>query len=76
MQKDKKPKTLPPLQMAAMVSAMGFEIFAFILLSALLGNYADSKFGTTHLWLPLCALGGFFLGLISCFYTLKSFIKD
>lgn len=63
------------LQMAAMVSSMGFEIFAFIILSALFGNFLDHKIGSDHLWLPICAVIGLFLGLLSCFYTLKSFVK-
>ncbi|MFT8319187.1 MAG: AtpZ/AtpI family protein [Sporolactobacillus sp.] len=65
-----------PWQMAAMVSSMGFEIFAFIILSALFGNFLDHRMGSAHLWLPICAVIGFFLGLLSCFYTLKSFIKE
>ncbi|MFT8391624.1 MAG: AtpZ/AtpI family protein [Sporolactobacillus sp.] len=66
---------MSPLQMAAMVSSMGFEIFAFIILSALFGNFLDAKLRTAHLWLPICAVIGLFLGLTSCFFTLKSFIR-
>jgi hypothetical protein len=69
-------KQQTPLQMAAMVSAMGFEIFAFIIIGALAGRYLDGRLGSSHLWLPLCAVGGFLFGLFSCYYTLKSFLKD
>ncbi|MCO7176315.1 AtpZ/AtpI family protein [Sporolactobacillus kofuensis] len=64
------------LQIAATVSAMGFEIFAFIIIGALGGNYMDQRFETGHLWLPICAVAGFFLGLFSCYFTLKSLMKD
>jgi F0F1-type ATP synthase assembly protein I len=73
MKQKKRPNSL---QMAATVSAMGFEIFAFIIIGALGGNYLDNRYGTGHLWLPVCAVAGFFLGLISCFYTLKSLMKE
>ncbi|MDD9148261.1 MULTISPECIES: AtpZ/AtpI family protein [unclassified Sporolactobacillus] len=69
-------KDIKPIQMAAMVSAMGFEIFAFIIIGALIGKYLDGHFGFSHLWLPICAVAGFFFGLFSCYYTLKSFMKD
>ncbi|RYL94005.1 AtpZ/AtpI family protein [Sporolactobacillus sp. Y61] len=72
MKGDKKDN---PLYMAAVVSAMGFEIFAFIIIGALGGNYLDHRFGTSRLWLPILAVAGFFFGLLSCFYTLKSFMK-
>lgn len=71
-----KKDPISPWQMAAMVSAMGFEIFAFIILAALFGNFLDAKLGTSHLWLPISAVLGLFLGLASCFYTLKSFMRD
>ncbi|GAY77854.1 AtpZ/AtpI family protein [Sporolactobacillus inulinus] len=73
MEPKKKPNNL---QIAAAVSAMGFEIFSFIIIGALGGNYLDQKFGTGHLWLPICAVAGFFAGMISCFYTLKSLTKE
>lgn len=69
-------KNVNPLQMAAMVSAMGFEIFSFIIIGALAGKYLDGRFAPSHLWLPLCAVAGFLFGLVSCYYTLKSFTKD
>lgn len=69
-------KSNGPLQMAAMVSAMGFEIFSFIIIGALLGKYLDGRFAPSRLWLPLCAVAGFLFGLFSCYYTIKSFMKD
>lgn len=65
-----------PIYMAAVVSAMGFEIFSFIIIGALVGSYLDRRSGFSHLWLPICAVTGFLTGLLSCFYTLKSFVKD
>jgi Putative F0F1-ATPase subunit (ATPase_gene1). len=69
-------KRQSPLQMAAMVSAMGLEVFAFIIIGALAGKYLDGRFGSSHLWLPLCAVAGFLFGLLSCYYAIKSFLKD
>ncbi|RYM05523.1 hypothetical protein EWH99_05940 [Sporolactobacillus sp. THM7-7] len=62
-------------RMVGMVSAMGFEIFAFIIGGALVGSYAGTRFGSRQLWLPLCAVAGFLFGIFSCFMTLRSFIK-
>lgn len=73
MKPEKRPSNL---QIAATVSTMGFEIFAFIIIGALGGNYLDGKFGTGHLWLPICAVLGFLAGVVSCFYTLKSLTKE
>ncbi|MCL1631274.1 AtpZ/AtpI family protein [Sporolactobacillus sp. CPB3-1] len=72
----KQKKTPSTMQIAATVSAMGFEIFSFIIIGALGGSYLDGRFQTKHLWLPICAVAGFLFGIISCFYTLKSLIKE
>ncbi|MCI1857350.1 MAG: AtpZ/AtpI family protein [Sporolactobacillus sp.] len=65
-----------PLQMAAVVSAMGFELFAFVIVGALTGKYLQGRFGPSRVWIPVCAVAGFFFGLFSCFMTLKSFMKE
>ncbi|RYL95124.1 AtpZ/AtpI family protein [Sporolactobacillus sp. THM7-4] len=71
-----KKNNMNPWQMAGMVSSMGFEIFAFILVGSIGGRYLDNRFGFAHLWLPVGAVAGFLFGLLSCYYTLKSFTKD
>lgn len=65
-----------PWRMAGMVGTLGFEIFAFIIGGAFLGRYLEAHFGFAHLWVAIGSIGGFFLGLASSFFTLKSFTKD
>lgn len=52
--------------------SLGTEIFAPILLGALVGNlWLDPKFGTTPLWTIILTLFGFVVGM----YTLFKFVK-
>lgn len=71
-----KKNTDDPWRMVGLVGTLGFEIVACIIGGIYFGRYLDETFDAEPLWLAVCAIAGLAVGIVSAYYTLKTFVKD